>query len=608
MGPQPPPREYAARTSLPCNQLAASAGRRFVRAALAEWTALGAPGAHGISDGLVDDAVLLTSELVTNAVVHARTNVELRCRWDCADAPARLRVEVADHHPGRMARDYQGTKTGWGLRLVDFLAESWGVGYHHAGKAVWFRLQAEPEPPGTPRTGEDDVPLRRELRIAEILAPAPLRDRGSGLDRFSRGSLAFLAEAGDLLAGQLDEDAIAALTAGLLVPGLADWCAVWLTEESEGSRLARVRHLDERRAEALRSVLEKEPPPPRWEHPGGIPRPWPGDLPGHDPGGSALACPLVADDGRCHGTLVVGRAGVPPVAGEVLRLVEDLSRRVAQALGTARRYSHQARISRVLQRGLRPPAMADVPGLTSAVVYEPAGGEGLDVGGDFYDVFPAGDGRWCFALGDVCGNGPEAATVTGLARNVVRLLAREGRGVAEVVQRLNRTMIQDGAEREAAERDDAEGPPFLSLLFGELLPSPDDTGACTVTLASAGHPLPLLLRADGEVAAVGESGLLLGIDGDARYPERSFTLTPGETLLCVTDGVTERRDDDGRQLDDGDGLRHLLASCAGLDADAVAERVRGTVHGFGTRPLKDDLAVLVLRAADPKGQPNRSGS
>lgn len=597
----PPPREYVSRTSLPGNQLAASAGRRFVRAALAEWTAQGAPGVGGVTDRLVDDAVLLTSELVTNAVMHAGTNVDMTCRWAHGEDPG-LVVEVADHHPARLVagKPYRGGPrrrggpgpggdVGRGLALVGALSESWGVTYHRSHKAVWFRLDTVGDQDRTPvGDAQDDLALHRELRVADILAPAPMRNRRSDPDWINKGSLSFLAEASDLLAGQLDEDMISSLAGQLLVPRLADWCAVWLTGESEGMRLARVWHCDERRMDSLRLVLEKDPPPVR-TRPGGVPWPWPEEPSGYDPGGAAVACPLVIG-GRCHGTLVMGRAGIQRVPDEVLRLVEDLCRRVALAVGTARRYTRQAMISRVLQRGLLPSSLARIPGVDAAVVYEPTG-EGYDVGGDFYDLFPAGDGRWCFALGDVCGNGPEAASVTGLARHVVRLLAREGYGVADVLDRLNRSLVEEGSDPGAS----PEQPRFLSLLYGELVPDGDGGNGALCTLASAGHPLPLLLRPSGEVRPVAAPQMLLGITEDAEYVAESFDLAEGETLLCVTDGVTERRRGN-RQLDDDDGLRILLGGCAGLGAHAVAEKVRRAVHEFDIAPIDDDLALLVLQA------------
>ncbi|MBW8739327.1 MAG: SpoIIE family protein phosphatase [Streptomyces turgidiscabies] len=686
-------RRAVAHATLGGGPLAPGAARGLVRAALAEWARLGLPGAESLPQRLIDDAMVVVSELVTNAVVHAGTDVELACRLETSGEPGEpggsrepgasggsgasgasggsgvpdagltgegaggeggaggvvLVVEVSDHHPSRAPRDggvelpYDIPEYGRGLRLVAVLSEAWGVTYRTGLKTVWARLPAE----GT--TADDAIEayagsqdLGRGAGSGEVLAPEP--QRGPYDEKWlNHGALSFLAEASDLLAGQLDEDHVAALTGQLLVPRLADWCAVWLEDESmgrgswsdggggggsggytgSGPRLARVWHGSEDRIEELRLALEKDPPrPPDTSRTGPVPVPWPGDaLDGPGPGdtgatGAALAYRLVAG-GRPLGTLVIGRAGVSCFPDEVTGLVEDLSRRVALAVGAARQYARQATISRILQRGLLPGAVAEIPGVSSALVYEPCDKGGPS--GDFYDLFPAGAGRWCFAVGDVQGKGPEAAVVIGLARPWLRLLAREGYQVADVLDRLNQLLLDDATETaDAAARAlvaadgrsggpggpadpgvlggavrQGEGPQtrFLSLLYGELVPF---DGGVRCTLASAGHPLPLVLRAGGEVLTAAEPQTLLGVVEDETYTSGSFELWPGDSLLCVTDGVTERRCGP-RQFDDGDGLANALAGCAGLDAQLIAERIRRLVHEFGEKPPEDDLALLVLQ-------------
>ncbi|WP_105975813.1 ATP-binding SpoIIE family protein phosphatase [Streptomyces geranii] len=686
--------------------LAPGAARGLVRAALAEWARLGLPGADSLPERLVDDTMVVVSELVTNAVVHAGTDVELACRLEAPETPEEreeweegeeggvegegageeeagagvaLVVEVSDHHPSRAPRDagaelpYDIPEYGRGLRLVSVLSEAWGVTYRTGTKTVWARL------PAAAVAVDDEVgayagahTLGPGLRVAEILAPEPQRG-ARDQEWLNHGALSFLAEASDLLAGQLDENLVAALTGQLLVPRLADWCAVWLEDESMGRgggggggswgdggsggdlsggggwiggtggswgsggiggsggygpRLARVWHSSEDRIEELRRALEKDPPrPPDTTRTGPVPVRWPGEaVGGRGETGSALAYRLVAG-GRPLGTLVIGRAGMIRFPDEVTGLVEDLGRRVALAIGAARQYARQATISRILQRGLLPGAVAEIPGVSSALVYEPCDKGGPS--GDFYDLFPAGAGRWCFAVGDVQGKGPEAAVVIGLARPWLRLLAREGYRVADVLDRLNQLLLDDATETaDAAARAlvagdgrpavptvptagsvgsavvsavaavpaairPGDGPQtrFLSLLYGELVPF---DGGVRCTLASAGHPLPLVLRAGGEVRTVAEPQTLLGVVEDETYTSESFELRTGDSLLCVTDGVTERRCGP-RQFDDGDGLASALADCAGLSAELIAERIRRLVHEFGEKPPEDDLALLVLQ-------------
>ncbi|MEU4143673.1 SpoIIE family protein phosphatase [Streptomyces parvulus] len=627
------------------SSLAPGAARAMVRAALADWCARGLPGTGQLTEHLAADVLVVVSELVTNAVVHAGTDVEVVCLME---ETGTVVVETADHHPSRAPRggDHETatdpSEYGRGLRLVAALSEAWGITYRPGTKTVWARLPAAGRERAAADAGGDPVTAEQieayagrdgpwtghgpDARAWAEMAGEPSGDGGcadaadTGLrglrDRewLGRGALSFLAEASDLLAGQLDEDLVASLTGQLVVPRLADWCGVWLEDESlgrgawsdepgtvVGARLARVWHAGEGHIDELRLALEKDPPRARdpWRS-GPVGHPWPGDALGTQ--GAALAYRLVAG-GRPLGTLVIGRAGTAGFPDEITGLVEDLSRRVALAIGAARQYARQATISAVLQRGLLPGAVAEIPGVRSALVYEPRDKGGPS--GDFYDLFPAGDGRWCFAVGDVQGKGPEAAVVIGLARPWLRLLAREQYGVPDVLDRLNQLLLDDATEAaDAAARAlvAAGGPPvapgdgpqtrFLSLLYGELEPF---EGGVRCTLASAGHPLPLLLGPDGAVRAVAAPQTLLGVVEDATYTSETFELRSGDTLLCVTDGVTERRSG-SRQFDDGDGLAAALAGCTGLDAGLVAERIRRLVHEFGPRPPEDDLALLVLQA------------
>ncbi len=644
--------------------LAPGSARALLRKTCTEWAELALPGAEHLTGRVGDDAMLVASELVTNAVVHAGTEVRLTYRLE--PETGALVIEVADHHPSRAPRDGEpeppsardAPEYGRGLRLVAALCESWGITYRPGSKTVWARLPADPEHAAGERTdpyaGEPPYPGEyahvHDLRVAETLAPDALdplaarpapghREGPGGRDTWlagsygddwlarrdgrdgtwlGRGALSFLAEASDLLAGQLDEDLVASLTGQLIVPRLADWCAVWLEDEATGHggwsdgaraaggpRLARVWHASENRIEALSHALEQHPPDPGDPlRPGPVRYPWPdGAAPDDAPGsGAALAYRLVAG-GRPLGTLVIGRGEIDRFPDEVTGLVEDLGRRVALAIGAARQYSRQATISAVLQRGLLPGAVAEIPGVRSALVHEPCDKGGPS--GDFYDLFPAGRGRWCFAVGDVQGKGPEAAVVIGLARPWLRLLAREGYRVADVLDRLNQLLLDDATEAaDAAARAlvaagarpaaPGDGPQtrFLSLLYGELVPF---AGGVRCTLASAGHPLPLLLDPEGSVRTVAQPQTLLGVVEDATYTSETFDMYSGDTLLCVTDGVTERRSGP-HQFDDGDGLATALAGCAGMDAGPIAERITRLVHEFGVRPPADDLALLVLQA------------
>ncbi|MFJ8748610.1 SpoIIE family protein phosphatase [Streptomyces sp. NPDC102441] len=618
-----------ARTSLPGIPQASAAARRFVRAALAEWAGLGLPSTGEFGERLTDDALTVASELVTNAVVHAGTTVELLLGLEdsAGPEPAALVLEITDHHPARSVRDDRAERPdpaeyGRGLQLVATLAESWGITYRTGLKTVWARL------PGDDRYGLPDTPAAGGSaqgsgpRTGRIIAPTAGHAARDDVGWGGRGGLSFLAEASGLLAGQLDEDLVASTAGGLLVPRLADWCAIWLESEGGGPgaapRLAGIWHRDEARAELLRPALEKEPLRlPGSVGTGPVPMPWPGcATAGYGKATGAALAHRIISGGRTLGAVLVGREGADHIPDDAAALLADFVRRLGLAVGAARAYTRQATISRILQRGLLPSKVAEIPGVTSALVYEP-GDDGV-VGGDFYDLFPCPGGRWCFVLGDVQGSGPEAAVVTGLARPWLRLLSREGFSVGEVLDRLNRLLLDDAMEAaEAAalmvaaaggqqiqggeQAQDGSQSRFLSLLYGDLVPLPDGGVRCTV--ASAGHPLPLLLRPDGSVSPAAEPQVLLGIVEDVAYESQSFELMPGDSLLCVTDGVTERRS--GRLMfDDGDGLARVLAGCAGLPAAGMADRIKQAVHDFAERPPDDDLALLVLQVdgyADVRG-------
>ncbi|WP_073777301.1 SpoIIE family protein phosphatase [Streptomyces sp. MJM1172] len=410
---------------------------------------------------------------------------------------------------------------------------------------------------------------------ADRIALAVESARLGELERLRRGSLSFLVEASDLLAGTLDRDQTLALMAQMTVPTLATWCAVYtIADQSSDPFLSYVLHEDEERIDGLKELLSRVSPPEPVREAGA--RPW------HETalavGGETVILPLLARN-RVIGLLTLGKPSEEHFRQEILELAEDLSRRAALALDNARLYSERTAISRSLQRSLLPPGSPAIPGMEVEVIYR-AAGEGNEVGGDFYDVFPIRDGAYGFAIGDVCGTGPEAAAVTGLARHALRLLAREGLGGPAVLERLNAAILDEGARSR-----------FLTLLYGELHPQPD--GSALMKVVCAGHPLPLRLRPNGEVVPAADPQPLLGVIEDLDLYEQTVTLDAGDVLLCVTDGVTERRE--GTRMLGDDGLAEVLTTCTGLTAGAVAARVLRAVERFAAEPASDDMAILALR-------------
>ncbi|WP_344285352.1 SpoIIE family protein phosphatase [Streptomyces hebeiensis] len=447
---------------------------------------------------------------------------------------------------------------------------------------------------------------------ADRIALAVESARLGELERLRRGSLSFLVEASDLLAGTLDRDQTLALMAQMTVPTLATWCAVYtIADQSSEPYLSYVLHEDEDRIDGLKALLSKISPPDPVPTPGA--RVWAApaeaahraalrtsmrELGGSSTpvssgigttlataatvGGETVVLPLVARN-RVIGMLTLGKPSDDHFRQEILELADDLSRRAALALDNARLYSERTAISQALQRNLLPPGLPQVPGVEVEVIYR-AAGEGNEVGGDFYDVFPIRDGAYGFAIGDVCGTGPEAAAVTGLARHALRLLAREGFGGPAVLERLNAAILDEGARSR-----------FLTLLYGELWPQ--EGGGALLKVVCAGHPLPLRLRQDGTVEPAAEPQPLLGVLEDLELYEQTITLDPGDVLLCVTDGVTERRE--GTRMLGDDGLTDVLTTCTGLTAGAVAARILRAVERFAAEPASDDMAILAMRVPEP---------
>jgi serine phosphatase RsbU (regulator of sigma subunit) len=172
-----------------------------------------------------------------------------------------------------------------------------------------------------------------------------------------------------------------------------------------------------------------------------------------------------------------------------------------------------------------------------------------------------------------------------------------------VLDRLNRLLLDEGSAR-----------PFITLIHGEIytvppapassVGSPGSLGASTasagirISVVCAGHPLPLVMRAaeGGTASPAVEPQPLLGVIDQLTFSAQEFVLFPGDLLLCVTDGVTERRDDVGHLLDDNDGLAKLLSDCRDLSAGGVAARIQRAVTDYGPGLPSDDMALLVFRA------------
>jgi serine phosphatase RsbU (regulator of sigma subunit) len=292
---------------------------------------------------------------------------------------------------------------------------------------------------------------------------------------------------------------------------------------------------------------------------------------------SYMCVPLVAD-GRILGAISFASGTAGRFGDAELLLAEELARRAALALENARLYELQRDIAHTLQQSLLPPRLPEIPGLEIAARYLP-GGEGHDVGGDFYDLFRIGR-DWAVVIGDVCGRGPQAAALTALARHTIRADAAYDPTPSRVLRQLNRAVLRQ--ERE---------PRLLTVAYLRMR-----VGRRRVdgVLATGGHPPPLILRSDGRVEEVSGAGTLIGAFPEIELSEHSLRLRSGDALLLYTDGIIEARR--AGEFFGPERLQALLGGCAGLSATAIVERLERGLARFLGAPGQDDVALLVLRA------------
>ncbi|SDZ36906.1 Serine phosphatase RsbU, regulator of sigma subunit [Micromonospora pattaloongensis] len=670
--------EHVRHVRLPADRRTPATARAIVRAVLAE---------AGL-DELLNEALLLTTELSTNAVVHAGTELDIEV---VADATG-LTVTVTDfaagpieNVPSRPSSDEaeitEVSERGRGLLLVDHFASRWGTTHQPTGKGVWFRLdrksaapdEARPErvqlPDELAKTASGPIPSAGALTTLMHVAPEPYADdaladfaaellgrvadmigASGGIVRLDRGDgngpqvlarygrpprpheellrvpiavnhpysaeleldaapsgyaeplaalvaerlslhvendrlrradlrrrswLTFLAEASELLAQSLDVELTMALIPQLVVPRLGQWCAVHTTDEWGRLQLAAATHADESALPELHAVLKETGPESM------VARLREASRTGtHVPLGAPMegfAVPLVAR-GQRLGTLAVGRHQRHRHDPDEMSILEDVARRAALAIDNARIHDERRRVAHTLQQSLLPPVLPVVEGIDFAAEYVPTG-DAAEVGGDFYDVVALPDGRWLVVVGDVSGKGVQAAAVTGLVRDVIRVLVGDGKPLPEVLGRLNDTLVERGGGR------------YCTLAFAAVGRGRADR--LDVELHLAGHDRPVLVGADGNARFVGSGGTALGLLDSISSPAAQLSLRPGDALIFYTDGVTERRR--GRELFGTDRLRDAAAPLARYSADVVAARLRATTLGFSPEPPRDDIAILVLR-------------
>lgn len=284
--------------------------------------------------------------------------------------------------------------------------------------------------------------------------------------------------------------------------------------------------------------------------------------------------------GRILGAIqFVSTSASGPYTHDDVALAETVAGRVAASIENRRLHEEQREIAATLQRSLLPEQLPVVPGIDTAVRYW-ANGAAAEVGGDFYDMFALEEaGHFAVVLGDVCGTGPAAAALTGLARHTIRDSAWHHDAPDAVLASLNRAVRRSASNT------------FLTCVYATIEPSGD--GTRRLTIACGGHPLPTLVDARG-AATLGSPGTLLGVLDEIDIHVTSVELGEGDVVVFHTDGATDVAPP--YALDET-AWRMLVheAARSGESADAIAENIQRALEAvlpFESR--NDDIALLVM--------------
>jgi PAS domain S-box-containing protein len=418
------------------------------------------------------------------------------------------------------------------------------------------------------------------------------------LTEVKRAELAqrLLAEAGQALSSSLDYEQGLQAVAELVVPGLADWCAVVMRGEDNSLQLVAAAHPDPETAAAGREVAEEVAArledrlgsavvlahrTPRVIRSvsdellvrlrlGGELRERVRDL-----GlASLLAVPVAAAGQAPIGLLVLGMdaTGKRFDAGD-LTLARELAQRAAIAVENARLYRERSDIAATLQRSLLPPELPDIPGFALAGFYQPAG-EQNDVGGDFYDAFEV-PGGWMVLVGDVAGRGAEAAALTSLSRYTLRTAGRLLGDPVACLEQLNAALRETTA---------------LSLVSVCCVLLRAQRGSAAAEVVLAGHPPAYHVRS-GTPHPVGVFAPFLGAYEHGDWQAVSVELEPGDQLVLYTDGVIDAVGEQERFSEER--LAGTLRG-DGRSASETVRRVAEAVGGFAVGPQADDIAMIVV--------------
>ena len=411
--------------------------------------------------------------------------------------------------------------------------------------------------------------------------------------------VAFLLQAGDMVAAAQDRHELLQHAALLVVHSLADFCLVFLPGRDGVLQAISIAHREpgggveftDLRAEPVPALgtaivrsayvngttgLIRDAATHMAPHVEGTPPLR--DIVARIHPGNVMVTPLMAGSGPL-GVLAVGRsADHPSFTDTDVAVVEELARQTAVGLANAAISARDHTVAETLQRSVLPDTLPDIPGLDLAVRYLP-GTAGVDVGGDWYDAFPLDGGRVGLVIGDVVGHNVGSASIMGQVRHLLRAYAVDRVQPADVLRRT--------AQAQARLLPDALATVVYALL---------DPATGELTYANAGHPPPVWATASGQAGYLDDaSGVMLGVPVEPCFTVGHRTLEPGTSLMFYTDGLIEDR---GRDITDGlSALADAMAGVMGSPAPPSAERTCAVVQAalLGDTPRADDVCLLAVR-------------
>ena len=482
-----------------------------------------------------------------------------------------------------------------------------GIRHKDPGDTRWVRVTAVPDARGAdgrPSRAYAVVTDLSEQRRMEAARARAERERGALLARArviraeaesSRERLAFLMRAGALVAATRDRGELLDQVTRLVVPSLADYCAVYLPAAGGMLCASAIHHRSRARTEqlgALRDLPVSTAGPlllQRAFSSGSTQlsrdviadmRSWTNPEPNVTTivklmrPGSRIATPLLGPHGPV-GALVLGRGTRRARFTEAdVQVVEELGRRLAAGLANTDAFAREHAIAETLQRSLLPAGLPRIPGLDLAVRYLPAT-EGADVGGDWYDAFPVPGGLIGLVTGDVAGHSIASASVMGQVRNLLRGYATDDPEPVRVLERTNHALTM-----------------LLPDVIASVVYAVLDPASGELRYANAGHPPPLVAERSGRTEYLDDTaGTMLGACADRGVTAGHRILPPGARLVLYTDGLIE-----DRRRDITDGLA-ILAETLGRAGPGSAEQTCAAVQAalLGTAQRADDVCLLTAR-------------